>query len=129
MTRIKIIRIKLKYLLSKVKRNILHILRVMDKKWLYSDVWNKEKSDYFRDRNRGILFNREKRKTIKWRDKKGKGSFFDKQLWFFVKDRNPNSQEYEGETDFDMDYLKQITDAGEKQKKIDDEEFFKNFKS
>jgi len=47
---------------------------------LYSSVWNKEKSNYLRRKIKG-------KKKISWREKRGGGSYFDKQLNRFVNPR------------------------------------------
>jgi hypothetical protein len=46
-------------------------------KKLYSTVWNKEKSDYLRKKIKG-------KKTINWHEKRGKGSYFDRELKHFI---------------------------------------------
>ena len=45
--------------------------------WLYSSPWTRAKSDYLRKKLKG-------KKSIRWDEKKGKGTYFDKRLRHFV---------------------------------------------
>jgi len=49
----------------------------IDYKKLYSSPWNKEKSIYLRKKVKG-------KKSIAWYEKKGKRSYFDKELNHFI---------------------------------------------
>lgn len=60
-----------------IKSLFNRIFRRIDYKKLYSSPWNKDKSDYLRKKIKG-------KKTIRWSEKRGKGSYFDKQLNHFV---------------------------------------------
>lgn len=64
----------------KVIRNLLQKIFTskINFKRLYSTAWNKEKSNYLRDKIKG-------KKHIRWDEKKGKGGYFDNQLRYFNK--------------------------------------------